>query len=78
MMGIYYIGTKKENEMEIESKVKSFDTKEELVQYYKDVINNFDNVRFGKEVNNWVYWQEWREIKKYPVDLFEKVIGWRL
>lgn len=77
-MGMYYIGTKKENEMGIESTVKSFDTKEELVQYYKDIMYDFDHFRFGKEINNWVYWQEWDEIRTYPVDIFEKEIGWRL
>lgn len=53
---VYYIGTKKENEMEIESTVRSFNTKEELIQYYEDVMNDFDHFRFGKEINNWVYW----------------------
>lgn len=71
---VYYIGTKKENEMEIESTVKSFNTKEELIQYYKDVMNDFDHFRIGKEINNWVYWQEWTEIKNYPVNAVENYI----
>lgn len=71
---MYYIGTKKENEIGKEAIVKSFDTKEELIQYYKDVMNDFDHVRFGENIHNWIYWREWLKIKRYPFNVMENYI----
>ena len=71
---MYYIAIKKENEMSAEATVKSFDTKEDLIKYYKDVMNDFDQVRFGEQVSEWIYWREWFTIKNYPVNAVENYI----